>query len=48
MSDTSAGDRFFMRAALAEAKQAAAEGEVPVGAVAVRDGKIIATARNRV
>ena len=48
MSDTSAGDRFFMRAALAEARQAAAEGEVPVGAVAVRDGKIIATARNRV
>ena len=45
MSDTSAGDRFFMRAALAEAKQAATEGEVPVGAVAVRDGKIIATAQ---
>lgn len=38
----------FMRAALAEAELAAAEGEVPIGAVAVRDGKIIASARNRV
>lgn len=41
-------DHFFMRAALAQAELAAAEGEVPVGAVAVRDGQIIAAARNRV
>lgn len=37
-----------MRAALAEAERAAAEGEVPIGAVAVRDDRIIASARNRV
>lgn len=37
----------FMRAALALAREAAAEGEVPVGAVIVKDGEIIATGRNR-
>ncbi len=37
-----------MRYALAAAEQAAAEGEVPVGAVLVRDGKIIAAAGNEV
>ena len=36
-----------MRQALALADEAAAEGEVPVGAVIVRDGKVIATGRNR-
>ena len=36
----------FMRLALKQAKIAASEGEVPVGAVIVRDGKIIATGRN--
>jgi tRNA(Arg) A34 adenosine deaminase TadA len=36
-----------MDVALAEAAQAAAEGEVPVGAVVVRDGMVIATGRNR-
>ncbi len=35
-----------MRAALAAAHDAAAAGEVPVGAVIVRDGTIIATAAN--
>lgn len=35
-----------MREALSEAKIAAGEGEVPVGAVIVRDGKIIARAHN--
>lgn len=35
-----------MRAALAEARLAGAAGEVPVGAVVVRDGRIIATGRN--
>ena len=36
-----------MRAALAEAAKAAAAGEVPVGAVLVRDGAIIARGWNR-
>ncbi len=35
-----------MKAALSLAKEAAAEGEVPVGAVLVRDGKIIARGKN--
>jgi tRNA(adenine34) deaminase len=38
----------FMDAALAEAQAAAARGEVPVGAVVVRDGRIVAAAGNRV
>jgi len=37
----------FMEIALAEARAAAARGEVPVGAVLVRDGKEIARAGNR-
>ncbi|MBQ8753874.1 MAG: hypothetical protein IJZ19_02470 [Lentisphaeria bacterium] len=41
-------DEFFMLAALKEAAAAAARGEVPIGAVAVLDGKIIAGAGNRV
>lgn len=40
-------DKEFMQEALALAKQAADEGEVPVGAVVVKDGKVIATGRNR-
>ena len=36
----------FMRAALAAARRAAAEGEVPVGAVIVIDGEVVATAHN--
>ncbi len=36
-----------MGLALAEARIAAAEGETPVGAVVVKDGAVIATARNR-
>ncbi len=36
-----------MQAALDLAREAAAEGEVPVGAVLVKDGAIIATGRNR-
>ncbi|MGE5547730.1 MAG: nucleoside deaminase [Solirubrobacterales bacterium] len=38
----------FMDAALAEARAAARRGEVPVGAVLVRDGRIVAAAGNRV
>ncbi|MDO4723746.1 MAG: tRNA adenosine(34) deaminase TadA [Comamonadaceae bacterium] len=37
----------WMRLALAEARQAAAEGEVPVGAVLVRDGQLLARNHNR-
>lgn len=38
----------FMRAALEEARLAASEGEVPVGAVLVKDGEIVARAHNKV
>ena len=40
-------DQQFMRAALALAEQAAAAGEVPVGAVVVRDGRVIGRGYNR-
>lgn len=40
-------DQVWMREALKLAKQAAAEGEVPVGAVVVKDGELISTGRNR-
>ncbi len=42
-----APDADFMDAALAEAAKAAAAGEVPVGAIIVREGRIIARAHNR-
>ena len=38
----------FMRAAVKEAKKAAKQGEVPIGAVIVQDGRIISKGRNRV
>ncbi|MBR5302637.1 MAG: nucleoside deaminase [Clostridia bacterium] len=38
--------REYMRAALDQAKAALAMGEVPVGAVVVQDGRIIASAHN--
>ncbi len=38
----------FMRAALAEAERAFSDGEVPIGAVVVMDGKIIGRGANRV
>lgn len=38
---------FYMREALALAREAAAHGEVPVGCVIVRDGKIVGRGRNR-
>ena len=41
-------DADYMRLALAEARLAAAEGEVPVGAVLVRGDKVLAQAHNRV
>jgi tRNA(adenine34) deaminase len=39
-------DAAFMAMALEQAREAAAAGEVPVGAVVVRDGEVIATGRN--
>ncbi len=45
--DWSDHDVAGMRAALAAAGIAAAEGEVPVGAVVVVDGNVIATGHNR-
>jgi tRNA(adenine34) deaminase len=41
-----AGDEYFMRKALAEAKTAFEKGEVPVGAVIVVNNRIIARAHN--
>ena len=42
------GERKFMDLALKEARRASEEGEVPIGAVIVRDGKVIARGRNRI
>lgn len=43
-----AGEEYFMREALRQAKKAFAAGEVPIGAVIVREGAIIARAWNQV
>ncbi len=45
-SDWPQQDIDGMRAALAEAEKAAGEGEIPVGAVVVANGEIIASGRN--
>jgi tRNA(adenine34) deaminase len=47
MADASSRDAEFMRAAFEEARAAAERGEVPVGAVIVLDGQVIARAGNR-
>lgn len=47
MSDWSELDQKFMRAARAEAKVAASVGEVPVGAVVVKNGEAIGAGLNR-
>ncbi len=47
MSDWSELDQKFMRAARAEARIAASVGEVPVGAVVVRNGEAIGAGLNR-
>jgi tRNA(adenine34) deaminase len=39
-------DEQFMRLALGEAERAAAHGDVPIGAVVVRDGEVIGAAGN--
>jgi tRNA(adenine34) deaminase len=41
-------EELFLREALAEAQAAYAAGEVPIGAVLVRDGAILARGQNRV
>lgn len=41
-------DKAYMKLALMEAKKAAANDEVPVGAVVVKDGVVIASAHNEV
>lgn len=40
-------DQFYMEQALALAREAADEGEVPVGCVIVQDGRIVGRGRNR-
>lgn len=44
---SNSGFAHFMRAAMRQAEIAAAHGEIPVGAVIVRDGVILARGRNR-
>lgn len=39
-------DNEYMKLALSEADLATKEGEIPVGAVIVKDGRVISTARN--
>ena len=47
MDRASAAKPDLMALALEEARDAARRGEVPVGAVVARDGKVVATAGNR-
>ena len=51
MADTplsfSAADESFMRLALEQARAAGEDGEIPVGAVCVWDGRVISVGRNR-
>ena len=47
MENAKSGNLDPMGLALAEARAAALRGEVPVGAVVVRDGSVIAAAHNR-
>lgn len=45
-ADWSAQDTEFMQAAMADAVKAAGEGEIPVGAVVVANGEIVAAGHN--
>lgn len=47
MSGAEKNDEAYMRLALEEAATAGAEGEVPIGAVVVCDGEVVARAHNR-
>lgn len=44
---TQVEDEFFMARALEQARRAEAAGEVPVGAVVIRDGEVIGSGYNR-
>src|SRR5271167_2437967 len=44
---TTAEDLQFMAEAIAEARRAEADGEVPVGAIAVADGQVVGIGHNR-
>ena len=46
MSGSVAADEYWMDRALEEAREAALAGEVPVGAVIVRDGQLVACGAN--
>lgn len=46
MNDNILNDEYFMRQALAEAHRAYDKGEIPVGAVVVCQGRVIARAHN--
>lgn len=46
MSEAPKSDAYFMAIAIEEAKTAAELGEVPVGAVVVKDGEVVARAHN--
>ncbi len=47
MSDDAESDRYWMAQALELARLAAGRGEVPVGALVVRDGKLIGSGHNQ-
>ncbi len=46
MYEENEGDIYFMRLALDEAERAYEEGEVPVGAALVKDGKLLRSSHN--
>lgn len=46
--DSFRGHEHWMREALVQARDAAAAGEVPVGAIVVRDGQVLGRGHNRV
>jgi len=47
MNDTLSEDAIYMRMALREAERAAEAGEVPCGAIIVKDGQILGKAHNQ-
>lgn len=48
MQEQDSRDEFFMRAAISEARKALEQGEVPIGAVVVHNGVIVARGHNLV
>ncbi len=46
MSEGDPGEEYFMRLALREAERASEHGDVPIGAVVVHAGEVIAAGRN--